>query len=230
MRIWRMAAIFAVLVIVALALPKTVRAGATRAVPRRSILALLRSQEGSAPLRLATSFGILILLGLGVSVVMPPYLSHHYRITLSAASGIMAVINVVMILGSALSGLILTRGVRPANLFIALAVVGSIAGFGVFAPWTQITFTLKGTADLVGLYRRGDGRAGIAAATRGRSRAPRLHRGPAQPDRRAHHLRHLAVMAGGHGAQSMAGAVYDHPRRLGHQHGAAAAHASPAPR
>ncbi len=144
---WRYAylahgAIFAVLVIAGLALPKTARAGATRAAPRRSILALLRSQEGMAPLRLATSFGVLIFLGLGVSVVMPTYLSHHYAISISKASSIMAVANVVMILGSTLSGVILTRGVLPANLFIALAVVGSIAGFGVFAPWTQITFTL----------------------------------------------------------------------------------------
>jgi predicted MFS family arabinose efflux permease len=144
---WRYAylthgAIFAVLVILALALPRTVRAGATRAVPRRSIVALLRSQEGIAPLRLATSFGVLIFLGLGVSVVMPTYLSHHYAISISRASGIMAVANVVMILGSTLSGVILTRGVLPANLFIGLAVVGSIAGFGVFAPWTQIEVML----------------------------------------------------------------------------------------
>jgi predicted MFS family arabinose efflux permease len=141
---WRYAylvhgAIFVVLAVIGLALPT---AAAAPAGPRRSILALLRSQEGIAPLRLATSFGILILLGLGVSVVMPPYLSRHYAITISAASGIMAVINVVMILGSTLSGVVLTRGVRPATLFILLAAVGSIAGFGVFAPWTRIGFTL----------------------------------------------------------------------------------------
>jgi predicted MFS family arabinose efflux permease len=142
---WRYAylvhgAIFAALAIIGLALPKA--AAATRAAPRRSILALLKSPEGIAPLRLATSFGVLILLGLGVSVVMPTYLSQHYAISISTASGIMAVINVVMILGSMLSGVILTRGVLPANLFITLAVVGSIAGFGVFAPWTRIGFTL----------------------------------------------------------------------------------------
>jgi predicted MFS family arabinose efflux permease len=144
---WRYAylvhgAIFAALAIIGLALPKTARAGATPTAPRRSIAALLKSQEGMAPLRLATSFGVLIFLGLGVSVVMPTYLSHHYAISISTASGIMAVINVVMILGSTLSGVVLTRGVLPANLFIALALVGSIAGFGVFAPWTRIAFTL----------------------------------------------------------------------------------------
>ena len=135
-------AIFVVLALFGLALPKATRAGATRTAPRRSIVALLKSQEGIAPLRLATSFGVLIFLGLGVSVVMPTYLSHHYAISISTASGIMAVTNVVMILGSTLSGVILTRGVLPANLFIGLALVGSLAGFGVFAPWTRIAFTL----------------------------------------------------------------------------------------
>jgi MFS family permease len=144
---WRFAylahgAIFVLLALLGLALPKPAAAGAAPAGPRRSILRLLKSQEGSAPLRLAISFGILILLGLGVSVVMPPYLSRHYGITISSASGIMAVINVVMILGSALSGMILTRGVRPARLFLALAVVGSIAGCAVFAPWTRMSLTL----------------------------------------------------------------------------------------
>jgi len=144
---WRFAylahgTIFVVLAILGLALPKAAAAGAAPAGPRRPILRLLKSQEGIAPLRLAISFGILILLGLGVSVVMPPYLSRHYGITLSAASGIMAVINVVMILGSALSGVILTRDVRPASLFLALAVVGCIAGCGVFAPWSRMGPTL----------------------------------------------------------------------------------------
>jgi len=144
---WRYAylvhgAIFVLLALLGLALPKAPVASLGTAGPRRSILALLKSPAGVGPLRLASAFGVLILLGLGVSVVMPPYLSRHYGITLSAASGIMAVANVVMILGSALSGVFLTRGVRAASLFAALAAVGSIAGFGVFAPWTQLGLTL----------------------------------------------------------------------------------------
>ncbi len=144
---WRFAylthgAIFLLLAMLGVALPKVAGAGAIPGTQRRSILALLKSPEGIAPLRLATAFGILILLGLGVSVVMPPYLSRHYGITISAASGIMAVINVVMILGSMLSGVILTRGVRPVRVFLALAVVGCIAGCGVFAPWTRMGLTL----------------------------------------------------------------------------------------
>lgn len=143
---WRFAylahgVIFVLLAILGLALPEAA-AGAAPAGPRRSILGLLKSKEGIAPLRLATSFGILILLGLGVSVVMPPYLSRHYGITISAASGIMAAINVVMILGSALSGVILSRGARPSSVFVALALVGSVAGCAVFAPWTHMGLPL----------------------------------------------------------------------------------------
>ncbi len=144
---WRFAylahgAIFVLLALLGLALPRTV-AVATAAGPRRSILALLRSRAGMAPLRLACAFGVLILLGLGVSVVMPPYLSRHFAITIGAASSIMAVTNVVMILGSTLSGVFLTRGVSAANLFLGLSIVGSIAGFGVFAPWTRLGLTLS---------------------------------------------------------------------------------------
>jgi MFS family permease len=145
---WRFAylahgAIFVLLAIAGLMLPKVAAGGPVPSGARRSILGLLRSREGIPPLRLASAFGILILLGLGVSVVMPPYLSHHYGITLSAASGLMAVANVMMIAGSTLSGIFLTRGTRPASLFIGLALAGCIAGFGVFAPWTQIGWTLS---------------------------------------------------------------------------------------
>jgi MFS family permease len=144
---WRFAyavhgAIFVVLAVLGAALPRTAPRPAAPAAPRRSIIALLKSREGVAPLRLATSFGVLILLGLGVSVVMPTYLSRHYAIGISTASGIMAATNVLMILGSTLSGVALTRGVLPATLFIGLAAVGSLAGFGVFAPWTQLGLTL----------------------------------------------------------------------------------------
>jgi MFS family permease len=143
---WRYAylvqgAIFVVLALFGLALPKRAPAAAPKAAPR-SILALLKSQEGIAPLRLAISFGVLILLGLGVSVVMPTYLSQHYAISIGAASSIMAATNVLMILGATISGVALTRGVLPATLFIGLAVAGSIAGLGVFTPWTHMGLTL----------------------------------------------------------------------------------------
>jgi predicted MFS family arabinose efflux permease len=135
-------AIFVLLAIVGLALPRVRAGGPGGALPRRSVLALLKSPQGAGPLRLACAFGVLILLGLGVSVVMPPYLSRQYGITLGAASGIMAIANIVMILGSTLSGIFLTRGVTAATLFTALAVCGSIAGCGVFAPWTHLGLTV----------------------------------------------------------------------------------------
>ncbi len=139
-------AIFVLLAVLGLALPKGAAAGAAPAGSRRSSLALLRSQEGIAPLRLALSFGVLILLGLGVSVVFPPFLSRHYAISIGAASRIMAVANLLMILGSTLSGVFLTRGILPAALFITLALAGCIAGFGVFAPWTHMGVTLAALA------------------------------------------------------------------------------------
>ena len=144
---WRFAylthgAIFLTLALLGVALPKPAAAGAASAAPRRSILALLKAPEGRAPLRLASAFGVLILLGLGVSVVMPPYLARHYGMGIGTAASIMAVANVVMILGSAASGVMLSRGVAPARWFLGLAVVGTVAAFGVFAPVTQPALTL----------------------------------------------------------------------------------------
>ncbi len=144
---WRFAylthgVIFVALALLGLALPRTAP-GVAAAGARRSVLALLKSPAGMAPLRLASAFGVLILLGLGVSVVMPPYLSRHFAITIGAASSIMALANVVMILGSTLSGVFLTRGVPAARLFFGLSILGSIAGFGVFAPWRQLGLTLS---------------------------------------------------------------------------------------
>jgi MFS family permease len=144
---WRFAylahgAIFVLLALLGLALPRTVAAGVLPTAARRPILALLKSPEGREPLRLASAFGVLILLGLGVSVVMPPYLSRHFAMTIGAASSITAVTNVVMILGSTLSGVLLTRGMPAANLFLGLAAAGSLAGCGVFAPWRQLGLTL----------------------------------------------------------------------------------------
>ncbi|HTY51399.1 MAG TPA: MFS transporter, partial [Steroidobacteraceae bacterium] len=122
-------AIFAALAAAALLLPRSAAAG-----PRRAPLALLAGRAGLPPLRLALAVGLLILLGLGVSVVFPSWLSRHQGASVGNASRILAAANLVMIVGGTLSGLLLARGVRPATLFTALAVCGCIAGIGIFMP------------------------------------------------------------------------------------------------
>ena len=124
-------AIFAGLAVLAVLLPRTAAAGSRQ---RASVLALLTSREGVRPLRLALAFGLLILLGLGVSVVFPPWLSRQYGVGVSTASRILAAANLVMILGSTASGLLLSRRTRPTLLFAVLAVCGCIAGIGIFMP------------------------------------------------------------------------------------------------
>jgi len=134
---WRSAyalhgAVFVIMALLGLFLPRT------RPTPpgaRSSTLALLASREGIEPLRLALTFGVLIFLGLGVSVVYPGYLSQLHDMSLARASSILAGANLTMILGSMLSGVLLTRGMTTSALFLALTVVGSISGIGSFAPW-----------------------------------------------------------------------------------------------
>jgi predicted MFS family arabinose efflux permease len=147
--LWRNAfalhgALFAVLVLVGWLLPKPAVEGppAASAARRPSPFALLHTREGFRPVRLALTFGVLILLGLGVSVVFPTYLSRLDRMSVSSASQILAAVNVTMILGGTISGVLLTRGARVASLFSTLAVLGSIAGIGVFAPWAHIAATV----------------------------------------------------------------------------------------
>jgi MFS family permease len=134
-------ALFAILVFVGWLLPQPAAEGqppARRAAP----FALLHTREGIRPVRLALTFGVLILLGLGVSVVFPTYLSRLDRMSVGTASQILAAVNVTMILGGMISGVLLTRGARVSSLFITLAVLGSIAGMGVFAPWAHIAATV----------------------------------------------------------------------------------------
>ena len=223
---WRFAylahgAIFVLLALLGLALPRTVVTRATAAGPRRSILALLKSPEGLAPLRLASAFGVLILLGLGVSVVMPPYLARHFAISIGAASSIMAVTNIVMILGSTLSGVFLTRGVSAANLFLGAGGVGMHRRLRGLCTLDAAGPDAGGAGHLADLHGSGDGDPGIPVTEGCRPRASCLHRRAAQSDRRTDDFHHLAPVAGGAGARSMAGTVPHHSHRLGHQCGTA---------
>ena len=141
---WRTAyllhgAIFLVMALLGLLLP---RSAATPAAQRSSTLALLASREGIDPLRLALTFGVLIFLGLGVSVVYPHYLAQLHDMSLARAASILASANLTMIAGSMLSGLLLTRGMKQGTLFLGLAVAGSVAGIGAFAPWPWLSATL----------------------------------------------------------------------------------------
>jgi MFS family permease len=133
-------ALFLALALVALALPKPPAMPAP--TQRRSPLALLLSREGIAPLRLALAFGFLILLGLGVSVVFPRYASHLRALSISTAARVLAAANLAMIIGSATSGALLSRGVRAGPLFAALALGGSIAGTCIFAPQPSLALTI----------------------------------------------------------------------------------------
>ena len=131
--------IFVAMALLGLLLPRT---QPTPAAARGSTLALLASREGIEPLRLALTFGVLIFLGLGVSVVYPRYLAQAHGMSLARASSLLAGANLVMIAGSMLSGVLLTRGVRAARLFLALTVTGCIAGIGSFAPWPWLGASL----------------------------------------------------------------------------------------
>ena len=126
-------ALFALAAVLALWLPEP--APGARAAPAglasrvRDLLAIY-AQFG--PVRLALSFGVIICLGLGVSVVMPGYLSQTYGLSVGGASDLLAVANFAMIGGAFLTSAWLGAGRKPSLLFIGLGVVGSLAGAALF--------------------------------------------------------------------------------------------------
>jgi predicted MFS family arabinose efflux permease len=117
-----------------LVLPKPAARSANRAVGKPQILAFLATPEGVRAGRLAISFGLMIVLGLGLSVVFPSYFARIHGLSVGVAARDLAAANIVMIIGGTLSGILLSHGGRPASLLLAFGLIGSIAGSGIFFP------------------------------------------------------------------------------------------------
>lgn len=127
-----------------LALPRAEprAANAARKGVGARVAELLGAYAQSGPVRLALAFGLVICLGLGVSTVMPSFLSQVHGLSIGAASNLLAAANFSMILGAFLTSFWLGSG-RSAHLFyIGLGVVGSIAGVVLFAPGAPFAVVL----------------------------------------------------------------------------------------
>jgi predicted MFS family arabinose efflux permease len=129
------AALFAAVGLMALGLP---RAEAESGPVRRwteSIAQLFAAYRRPQLLRLALAFGLIVCIGLGVSVVTPARLAAAKGVSLGAASTLLAVANFSMLLGALLTAVWLRRGGRAGLLFAALALSGSLAAGVLFAPF-----------------------------------------------------------------------------------------------
>lgn len=118
------------------------------AVPRRQLVpgsrpaSLLDTYRQVGPLRIALTFGALVVMGFGTSTVFPSWYAGQHGVSIGAASSILAGANLLMIVGGILTAVLLGRGLAPLRIFWGLAVVGLLACVGLFTPGTAAVLCL----------------------------------------------------------------------------------------
>ena len=140
-------------------------------VARRRV-SLLDTYRQRGPLRIALTFGALVVMGFGTSTVFPSWYAGQHDVSIGAASSILAGANLLMIVGGILTAVLLGRGVAPLRIFAGLAAVGVVASIGVFTPGTTVALCLGS----LGVWLLSSG-AATAVVT---SSLPRVLSNPAQ--------------------------------------------------
>lgn len=164
-------------------LPRPPRA----AHPNATRPSLLAAYAQPGPLRVAATFAALVVMGFGVNTVFPAWYSQSHGITLAEASRLLAVANLVMILGSFTLLFLLARGVAPFRLFLVLAAVSTTVLALLFAEGQHEGVLI---ASLV-IWQIANGGA-IAVAT---ASLPRVIASPSQGAAAAGLLSQLAALA-----------------------------------
>jgi predicted MFS family arabinose efflux permease len=171
---------FAVLAVAGMLLP------APTPGPVRQSPGLLSAYTQIGPLRIALTFAVLVVMGLGTNTVFPSWYAQHHGGTVSAASSLYAGLNFMMIVGGVATATLLGRGVNPAVLFRGLAVLAGLSALGLYLPGVGNAATL---ATLVGwLLASG---AATAVVT---SSLPRVIQNPAQGAAAAGLLSQIAAL------------------------------------
>jgi predicted MFS family arabinose efflux permease len=121
--------LFAVLAVAGLLLPTPPRGGLARKAP-----GLLATYSQGGPLRVALTFGALVVMGLGTNTVFPTWYSVHHGGSVASASSMYAALNFMMILGGLATAALLGRGLGPQRLLRRLAVLACAASLGLYVP------------------------------------------------------------------------------------------------
>jgi predicted MFS family arabinose efflux permease len=128
-------ALFLVAAAIGLALPEPDR---NAAAPRRTLasqlLELRLAYARPTLLLLAVAFFLMISIGLGANVSFPQYFARMLGLSMGQASSMVAATTLIMVPGSLVAGLVLSRGVRPTLVFAAIAGIGFVAGAMCFVP------------------------------------------------------------------------------------------------
>jgi MFS family permease len=99
--------------------------------------ALFAGYRQTDVVKLAIVLFMISATSLGLNVILPDYISLTHGVSVASASGLIAGANLAMILGAFLVGLLLTRGIAPRTIFVALAL-GAI-GFAAAVLWPATT-------------------------------------------------------------------------------------------
>jgi MFS family permease len=75
---------------------------------------------------------------MGMNVILPTYLSQSHAVSVASASGIIAGANLAMIVGAFLIGFLLTKGISPRGMFVALALGAIGLAVAILSPATSI--------------------------------------------------------------------------------------------
>jgi MFS family permease len=151
----------------------------SQTAPRAAGLFAAWGQPG--PLRLALTFGILVVMGFGMSSVYPQWYARQHELTPGQASSILAVVNLAMIPAGFLAGSLLVRGWRDLTMLTVLLLVVMAVSVPLFMPdmfesvrllamviWmlaqgALIAVVLAALPRVVADPRRGAGAAGLIA-------------------------------------------------------------------
>jgi MFS family permease len=114
-----------------LLLPTPARGSEPHRAHRPTMFAIFR-QIG--PWRLGIGYGLQTLVGTGVGILAPTFLSHAHHLSIGQVSQWLALFNVTNIPAGLLTGYLLSRGVVPWKLAAVVTVICMASGVTVYAP------------------------------------------------------------------------------------------------
>ncbi len=92
-------------------------------------------------LLLGTSFLVVVCVGLGTNTTLPAYLTTVHQLNLAEASGRIASVTLIMVLGSFFISYLVSKGTQPRPLFLGVTLAAMI--FGTLSFYTDISLNSR---------------------------------------------------------------------------------------
>jgi predicted MFS family arabinose efflux permease len=102
------------------------------------IRGLFAGYRQTSVVKLAIVLFLVSSTSLGLNVILPTYISQTHAVSVAAASGLIAGANLAMIVGAFLIGVLLTRGVAPRSMLVAMAAGAISLAVAILWPSTSM--------------------------------------------------------------------------------------------